>query len=769
MFDRLVGLFAKAVATGASPAAVPGGGDATSTGGLGAGSAAAAAAAVADGAAVGAGPVDAAELSAAMLVHRSKAWEHACRALAAAQLVDIATFDTVQRATDKADHVGARLTGRTVNHEVAINLGISATAAASKVAFARAVVDDHEALLRVLADGLISEWQLRAVVAATEDLTPEQKAIVAGQLAVLIRARHARGVIELTAYKLAQAATRLVIAIDPDAATRRYERARRAREVSVTARRDGASALWVKGPAEQTQHMYDTVERDARTRRHDGDDRDLQTLMFEQIYETLIGVKPWTGPDPIPQPDPTDEPDPHHDQPDVEDEDGAPEHEHEDCDHDQHDEDEDEAASDGDSRAEAKADAKARAKGSAGGRDSDHEAQSAPGPEGANAKPSNSHHGGGDHGDDAAAARATAGAHTAADDASEATGTAEATGAPGERAAVRRRWRQRVRYLSPGDLDPDDPVHDGYCHHHPDDTGGLAGRRRRSLSAPVLTRRDQHLEIQILMSAPTLLGLDEQPALLRGYGAIPAEIARRIADTTTTNDPGTLNLRRLFCDPDDGRLLTMDTHTRRFTGPLRAYAIYRDQDCRISGARIRDIDHITAHRHHGPTSAHNGQSLARNAHVLRDHPHVHVTTRAPDPRPGERPGMQRGDGSVDPPTDPPASPPAEQPDEQPGEHPAAPSDGPHSEHPVPTPDPPVDATSQRPLAPPDPVAERPTPEELLRNLRHNAPNIDWTMPTGRTYTSEPPPALGHGHTARPFSSLLDVRLEDLTHRARDPD
>jgi hypothetical protein len=91
------------------------------------------------------------------------------------------------------------------------------------------VVDDHTAVLRCLADGLISEWHLRMVVAATEDLTPAHRDIVARQLAVQIRARHHRGAIELTPYKLAHAATRLVIAADPDAATRRYERARRHR------------------------------------------------------------------------------------------------------------------------------------------------------------------------------------------------------------------------------------------------------------------------------------------------------------------------------------------------------------------------------------------------------------------------------------------------------------------------------------------------------------------------------------------------------------
>jgi hypothetical protein len=509
------------------------------------------------------------------------------------------------------------------------------------------VVDDHEALLRCLADGLISEWHLRMVVAATEDLTPAHKDLVARQLAVQIRARHTRGTIELTPYKLAHAAARLVIAVDPDAATRRCERARRRREVSVTARRDGACALWVKGPAEQTQHMYDTVQRDARTRRHDGDDRDLHTIMYDHIYDTLTGLKPWAGPDPIPHPDPEQEPDPEHD-------DGGDGYD--DWKHDEpapsnqqswHHEEAPASSNDADEAPTGAGTQHKQAQAASNG-DSDADAE---------------------HDPDT----------PATDGAAE---TAETSGVSG------RRWRQRVRYLAPGDLDPDDPVLDTSS----DDahsTDPAAGAGRRPSSGPVLTRQDHHLQIQIVMSAATLLGLDEQPALLRGYGAIPAEIARRIADTTTTHDPGTLNIRRLFCDPVDGRLLTMDTHTRRFTGPLRAFAIYRDQDCNISGATIRDIDHIRPHRHHGPTSANNGQGLARNAHVLRDHPHAHVSTRPPT--------------------------------------------------------------------------------TLLNQLRHNAPDIDWTMPSGRTYTSEPPPALGHGATSRPLTSLLEIHLEDLTLRHQDPD
>jgi hypothetical protein len=149
---------------------------------------------------------------------------------------------------------------------------------------------------------LIGEWQLRVVVAATTELSAEPKRRVARQLAALIRDRHARGVAELSANQLGQAATRMVIAADPEAATRRFTAARRAREVSVTSKVDGSAALWVRGPAEQTQHMYDEVERDALARRHDGDPRAIAAIMFEQIYETLTGYRPAPRPGPIPPP-----------------------------------------------------------------------------------------------------------------------------------------------------------------------------------------------------------------------------------------------------------------------------------------------------------------------------------------------------------------------------------------------------------------------------------------------------------------------------------
>ena len=128
------------------------------------------------------------------------------------------------------------------------------------------------------------------------------------------------------------------------------------------------------------------------------------------------------------------------------------------------------------------------------------------------------------------------------------------------------------------------------------------------------------VELQVVLAAPTLLGLDNQPGMLRGYGTIPAALARQIADHAHSSV-----LRRLVCDPIDGRLLTMDTRTRCYTGPNRQFMLWRDQACRLSGADIRDGDHIIPYAAGGPTTVANGQGMAKNPHLIHDHPDITVT------------------------------------------------------------------------------------------------------------------------------------------------
>jgi hypothetical protein len=604
------------------------------------------------------------------LVDRVVLWERSARAVMAAQLADLAAFEAAQRTADREARLGPVLAGRTVGPQVGSMLGMSATAGGGRVLFACTVVRELTALWEVAADGLVSEWHLRVVVAATAELSAELKQRVARQLAALIRDRHSRGVAELSAHQLGQAATRMVIAIDPEAATRRFTAARRTREVSVTSKIDGSAALWVRGPAEQTQHMYDEVERDALARRHDGDPRAIAAIMFEQIYETLTGYRPAPGPDPIPRP---------HDDP------AAP-------------------------------------------------AQVDPAPAG----------------DDRAAG--TVGAPAGAGRA----------GAPAQAG----RPRETGSGLAADDPAADDPAFDTFCDPNPDgggrDDGGGRGR-------PPLVPRQRRVEAQVVLAATTMLGLDEQPALLRGYGAIPAEIARRIADTSAGEDPSRVLVRRLFCDPLDGRLLSMETTARRFTAPLRQFAIFRDQSCRLTSGRIRDLDHIHPAADGGTTTAGNAQSLAKNPHVIKDHPGVQVRLKVPPTGPSS---CRRRD--------------AEDPDgpgSDDGRQPTSPSSpgggggraprntgarssthGGHNRGPA-RPDPGrTNQSTGGANGPPGRSAKRAVDDHLAQ-LRVKAPDVEWTFPTGHLHLSEPQPALGHGSIPPPPDSVLELALSDVAEGA----
>jgi hypothetical protein len=84
-----------------------------------------------------------------------------------------------------------------------------------------------------------------------------------------------------------------------------------------------------------------------------------------------------------------------------------------------------------------------------------------------------------------------------------------------------------------------------------------------------------HLEVGIVISLSSLLGVDGQPAKLVGhkggdYGVLPAGLARQLA----TDGPAWA--RRLVCDPIDGTLLSMDPTRRLFGGALRKFIVYRD-------------------------------------------------------------------------------------------------------------------------------------------------------------------------------------------------
>ncbi len=233
--------------------------------------------------------------------------------------------------------------------------------------------------------------------------------------------------------------------------------------------------------------------------------------------------------------------------------------------------------------------------------------------------------------------------------------------------------------------------HDGYHGYDEDDsapdappaTHPPAAPRPAGHSAPAPPGRPvarPQLELQVVIAASTLLGLDHNPAMLRGYGTISPDLARRLADTHDTT------IRRLICDPLDGRLLAMDPRRRRYRGGSRRFLLWREDACREPGCDRppHDTDHIEAYANGGPTTLANGHGVCLPGHHTKEHPQVRVEPLAPPAPPAERPGE-----------------------------------------------------SER-------ASDAGSKLQQLHDLRDNAPTLRWTMPTGRTYDSRPPPVLGWG-------------------------
>jgi hypothetical protein len=123
-------------------------------------------------------------------------------------------------------------------------------------------------------------------------------------------------------------------------------------------------------------------------------------------------------------------------------------------------------------------------------------------------------------------------------------------------------------------------------------------------------------------------GCDE-PAVLSGYGPLPAPLAREWLATSTAP----VWLRRLYRAPDTGQLIAMDSRRRCFTPAQRKFIQIRDQVCRTPWceALIRHTDHIQPANHHGPTEVNNGQGYCQACNHTKQAPGWHT-------RPNRMPG-----------------------------------------------------------------------------------------------------------------------------------
>ncbi|MEO7196422.1 MAG: DUF222 domain-containing protein [Pseudonocardiaceae bacterium] len=166
----------------------------------------------------------------------------------------------------------------------------------------------------------------------------------------------------------------------------------------------------------------------------------------------------------------------------------------------------------------------------------------------------------------------------------------------------------------------------------PDSSGGA----RDDVPAPEATspasrhcecgrpRRGTGVDIRVTIPYTALLGAEDQPGELAGYGPIPAAVARDLAAGGTW--------RRILTDPASGRPVDYGTTRYRPPAHLAGLVITRDQTCQFPGCRIPahrcDLDHNIAHNPDtgtGPTSETNLGPKCRRHHQVKQTPGWSVT------------------------------------------------------------------------------------------------------------------------------------------------
>ncbi len=168
---------------------------------------------------------------------------------------------------------------------------------------------------------------------------------------------------------------------------------------------------------------------------------------------------------------------------------------------------------------------------------------------------------------------------------------------------------------------------------------------------PLPTRTGGGVSVQVTVGAGTLLGVDDEPGMLGGYGPIPADLARQIAQDGTW--------RALFTDAD-GQFRALGTKKYRPGADLTRTIVARDVTCTFPGCRqpavCCDLDHIVAYdpacaariaqttevnlhplcrRHHNlKTNKKWGARRAADGTIVWTAPTGHTYRRRPEPIPG---------------------------------------------------------------------------------------------------------------------------------------
>jgi hypothetical protein len=157
--------------------------------------------------------------------------------------------------------------------EVAVARRCSDLAASAEVRRAVRLVACHPRALELLWAGELPVARVQALVDALELARPADAREVEADLAQRACA--------LPPWRIRQAATKALLALDADAAAAREAHAARARAVRLSALPDGQAEIAVTGPAVPVVSWFDALTRQARALQAAGDPRGLDALRFD--------------------------------------------------------------------------------------------------------------------------------------------------------------------------------------------------------------------------------------------------------------------------------------------------------------------------------------------------------------------------------------------------------------------------------------------------------------------------------------------------------
>ncbi|MEB4210034.1 HNH endonuclease [Mycobacterium sp. 94-17] len=162
------------------------------------------------------------------------------------------------------------------------------------------------------------------------------------------------------------------------------------------------------------------------------------------------------------------------------------------------------------------------------------------------------------------------------------------------------------------------------------------GRSRGQVMADTLVERvtgrsatvPAPVAVNLVLSDDTLLGGDDAPADITGYGPVPAAVARAMVAGAATDRRSRATLRRLYAHPGTGALVAMESRARTFPRQLAAFIGLRDQRCRTPycDAPIRHRDHARPWADGGRTTADNGLGLCEACNYVKENAGWRVST-----------------------------------------------------------------------------------------------------------------------------------------------